>query len=81
MTEAEKQAKKRLAFGDDTDTDLGKLTDMNAAMVVDGTLSNMENVNKRGDENTKKRHKITDGTSVSTDTGSAASFEDDRRAQ
>jgi hypothetical protein len=50
-------------------------------MIVDGAEVPLEPATVGDDVTTKKRHKTLDGTSVSTNSGSAASFEDDRQIQ
>jgi hypothetical protein len=81
MSEAEKKAKKRLAFETNAEENGVTLTITNSAHTnVD--LPSEDKVNEGLNEKDNKRHKREDGTSVSGNSnGSAASFEDDRRAQ
>jgi hypothetical protein len=81
MTDAEKNAKKRLTF-DQTPPAGGKTLALTNAMHVDGIPFIDQEGEKENKEKDKKRYKKEDGTSVSGQShGSAASFEDDRRVQ
>jgi hypothetical protein len=82
MSDAEKNAKKRIAFEDDQNINPAALALTNSAMHVDGELLLAEGEGDNVEVNGKKRHKSTDGTSISgASTESAASLEGDRRVQ
>jgi hypothetical protein len=79
MTDADLHAKRRLGF--EASVPNPTLAIMGSTMQIDGVASAVEPTNNtQAKEN--NRTKLADGTSVSGATnGSAASFEDDRRAQ
>ncbi|KAK1603228.1 hypothetical protein QYE76_018372 [Lolium multiflorum] len=81
MTEAEKNAKKRLAV--EKETPNGNLIlDITNPMHVDGDPAHEVEGTEKSEESDNKRRKGTYGTSLSgTSTGSAASLEDDRQTQ
>jgi hypothetical protein len=79
MTEAEKLAKRRLAFESTNIEKVGRQDNM--AMSLDISPGAVPVVDNQEDGKVKKRQKGVDGTSVSGTSGSAASLEDDRRAQ
>jgi hypothetical protein len=81
MTDADKLAKRRLEFNENATVNPGLLAITSSAMAVDGTEIPVENITDGLGVNSKKRHKTVDGTSVSADSGSAASLEGDRRTQ
>ncbi|KAK1649708.1 hypothetical protein QYE76_067513 [Lolium multiflorum] len=78
MSDAEKSAKKRLAFEQASPDDTG-------ALALSNSVEDVNSENQGEEENhpvkDKKRHKKEDGTSVSGNSGSAASLEGDRRDQ
>jgi hypothetical protein len=80
MTEAEKLAKRRL-FVEESNAVAGTLVVVNSGVNIDGPVIPNANNSVPEDNNAKKRYKKVDGSSVSADTGSAASLEDDRQAQ
>jgi hypothetical protein len=81
MSEAEKLSKRRLGFEESPNIIPGSLALTNSAMAIDGVL-HLEGPKKDMEGKvTKKKHKKANGTSVSADSGSAASLEDDRRVQ
>ncbi|KAM0925913.1 hypothetical protein ACQ4PT_003807 [Festuca glaucescens] len=78
MPDADKAAKRRLEFGDDTGN--ANLAIISSDMVVDGVTVNP--LFEKEDSSDSKRQKKEDGTTASNqNAGSAASLEDDRRAQ
>jgi hypothetical protein len=79
MSDAEKSAKKRLAFEQASPDDTGALALSNSMEDVNSENQGVEEKNHPVKD--KKRHKKEDGTSVSGNSGSAASLEGDRRDQ
>jgi hypothetical protein len=78
MTDAEKEAKRRLEFGDENAN--GKLAIIALDMVVDGVLVNP--LFEKEDSSDSKRQQKEDGTSETNQyAGSVAPLEGDRRAQ
>jgi hypothetical protein len=78
MTEAEKIAKRRLDFGELPGK--GELAIVPSNMLVDGVENN--SVQEQENSSDSKRQKKSDGATISNqNAGSAASLEDDRRAQ
>ncbi|KAK1631429.1 hypothetical protein QYE76_005744 [Lolium multiflorum] len=82
MTDLDKNAKKRLAFDQETLNQSGTLVVANNVMVTDQVLGEGEELDKCEETKDNKRHKRSNGTAISgTSTGSAASLEDDRQVQ
>jgi hypothetical protein len=79
MSDADKTAKKRLAFEQSSPEDVGALVLTNSMEDVNTETQGTEEKGQLVKD--KKRHKKEDGTSVSGNSGSTASFEGDRRDQ
>jgi hypothetical protein len=76
----EKLAKRRLFVEESNDVE-DTLVVVNSGVNIDGTPIPNANNPAPEDYNAKKRYKKVDGSSVSADTRSAASLEDDRQTQ
>jgi hypothetical protein len=81
MNDADKLAKRRLGFAENETGNPGTIVLTNSAMLVDGAEVTAEVETGTVGVNTKKKHRKNDGSSVSTDSGSAASLEGVRREQ